>query len=89
MTFFGSWHSVGKPYYENKLIITQTFTVMTYTSPIQENLLVDQANVSIPYSEETIVLNQVMRRHDRPFSAIKQSKFRKMFNRHRCVSGYH
>ena len=54
----------------------------------QDQLFVDQANVTLPYSAETIAMNGTLVRSSRPFSALKERKFRTLFNRHRGVSGY-
>ena len=61
---------------------------MITVSQIQENLFVDRENVSIPYSADTLAMNREIRRHAEPFSALKQGKFRKLFNRHRPILGY-
>ncbi|MGB3777880.1 MAG: hypothetical protein WA960_05950 [Tunicatimonas sp.] len=49
-----------------------------------ESLFVDQPNVTIPYREETLVLNQLLAtgRNARPFSDMGRGKFRRLFNRH-------
>ncbi len=61
---------------------------MITVSQIQETLLVDRENASIPYCADTLAMNQEVRRHSQPFSTLKQGKFRKLFNRHRPTLGY-
>ena len=61
---------------------------MIIAGHIQDSLFVDQANVTIPYSAKTLAINREIRRHSKPFSALKQGKFRKLFDRHSPALGY-
>lgn len=61
---------------------------MITVSQIQENIFVARENVNIPYSADTLAMNREIRRYPEPFSALKQGKFRKLFNRHRPTLGY-
>ncbi|MGB3852526.1 MAG: hypothetical protein WA958_21350 [Tunicatimonas sp.] len=47
-----------------------------------KSLFVDQPNVTIPYTEETVALNRVLTKNNRPFSDVGRGKFRRLFNRH-------
>lgn len=47
-----------------------------------KSLFVDQPNVTIPYSQETVALNLILTKNDRPFSDMGRGKFRRLFNRH-------
>ncbi len=47
-----------------------------------ESLFVDQPNVTIPYSQETVALNRALTKNARPFSDMGRGKFRRLFNRH-------
>ena len=47
-----------------------------------ESLLVDQPNVTLPYSQETVALNRALTKNARPFSDVGRGKFRRLFNRH-------
>jgi len=54
----------------------------TINNIIPASLLIDRENATIPYSTETIRLNERINRDVVPFSKIGQGKFRKLFNRH-------
>ncbi|WKN40639.1 hypothetical protein [Tunicatimonas pelagia] len=54
----------------------------TINNIIPASLLVDQENVTIPYSAETVRLNERIARDTVPFSKIGHGRFRKLFNRH-------
>ncbi len=54
----------------------------TINNIIPASLLVDRENATIPYSAETIRLNERIARGAVPFSKMSQGKFRKLFNRH-------
>lgn len=47
-----------------------------------ESLFVDQPNVTIPYTPETVALNRALTKNARPFSDMGRGKFRRLFNRH-------
>ncbi len=54
----------------------------TINNIIPASLLVDRENATIPYSAETVHLNERIARGTVPFSKMGQGKFRKLFNRH-------
>lgn len=54
----------------------------TIDNIIPASLLIDRENATIPYSTETVRLNERINRGAVPFSKIGQGKFRKLFNRH-------
>ena len=50
---------------------------------ISPKLFINIEGANIPYSKTTLQLNQVeIRRSTMPYSEMRQSKFRKMFDRH-------